>query len=437
MEVGSVLRRAAFVALLAPVVACTHFTPYYRAGQPRTVDAAELNAIDHRVILIGDTGAPRPTGEPVLELLARRVFLMQERTTAVFLGDVVYERGMPEPISTVEKPLDAAADVVDVVLPDLLASRQEAERAMRAELAVVAQTKARAVFVAGNHDWDQFEEGGWDRILALEQFIREEAATEGADVALTPSGGCPGPVAIPAGRRATVVAIDTQWWIETRKDGKPTPDRNPTHCPWVTEDAVRAQLGKELAKAKREDRWAIVAAHHPLESRGPHGGFVDIRTHLFPLRIIRHYLPFYLEWIPIPIFGSAVVGYRACCSPSVQDLSNQRNRHMRRSLERTFLAAQREEAEPLVYAAGHDHNLQLFQGRNGPRFTLVSGMGSRASAVGSNARTIFAHSNPFQPGFMEIDFLRDGSARLAVWETDDERPDGVEVFSMLLAKGKP
>jgi hypothetical protein len=431
------LRHAAAVALLASVVACTHLTPYYRDGLARMVGEAHLNAIDHRVILIGDTGAPRLTGEPVLELLTNRVRLLQERTTAVFLGDVVYERGMPEPVSTIEKPLDATADVIDVVLPDLLASRQEAERQMRTQLAVVAETKARAVFVAGNHDWDQFEVGGWDRILALEQFIRDEAAAEGSQVALTPSGGCPGPVAVPAGRRATIVAVDTQWWIETRKDGKPTPDRNPTHCPWVTEDAVRAQLAKELAKARREDRWAIVAAHHPLETKGPHGGFVDIRTHLFPLRIVRHYIPFYLEWIPIPILGSAVVWYRQCCSPSVQDMSNRKNRHMRRSLERAFSAASREKAEPLVYAAGHDHNLQLFEGRNGPRFTLVSGMGSRVSAVGSNRRTIFAHSNPLQPGFMEIDFMTDGSARLAVWETDAERPEGVEVFSMLLADGKP
>jgi hypothetical protein len=38
---------------------------------------------------------------------------------------------------------------------------------------------------------------------------------------------------------------------------------------------------------------------------------------------------------------------------------------------------------------------------------------------------------------MEIDFLTDGSARLAVRETDADDPDGVEVFSMLLANGKP
>jgi hypothetical protein len=366
----------------------------------------------------------------VLELLARRVGLLQERTTAVFLGDVVYERGMPEPISAGEKPLDAVADVVDVVLPDLLASRQEAERQLRTQLAELRGTRARAIFVAGNHDWDQFEPKGWDRILALEAFIREEAARDGTEATLVPAGGCPGPVAVPVGKRATIVVLDTQWWVETREEGKPTPGRNPTNCPYVTEEDVRARLVTELVSAARAGRWTIVAAHHPLDSKGPHGGFVDARTHLFPLRILRHYLPFWLEWIPIPVLGSAAVWIRQCCSPSVQDMSNARNRHMRRMLEKALDEAARRRAAPLAFAAGHDHDLQIFEARRGARLTLVSGMGSRASAVGSNARTLFAHSNPLHPGFMEVDFLADGGARLAVVEHDRDAPDGVEVFSM-------
>lgn len=115
-------------------------------------------------------------------------------------------------------------------------------------------------------------------------------------------------------------------------------------------------------------------------------------------------------------------------------MSNKRNRHMRRMLEHTFKEAASRHAAPLVFAAGHDHNLQVFEGRNGPRFTLVSGMGSRASAVGSNRRTLFAHSSPFHMGFMEIEFLNDGSARLGVWESDREKPDGEEVFAMPLAE---
>jgi hypothetical protein len=426
------IRSIVIVAALLASAACTHFTPYHRADLAGMVDAAAPATIDQRVILIGDSGAPSPLGEPVLDLLARRIRLLPDRTTVVFLGDIVYERGMPKPLSEGEKPLDTLADVVDVVLPDLLASRHEAERQVRQQLAVMGGTTARALFVAGNHDWDQFEIGGWDRILALESFIRDEARSIGANVALTPSGGCPGPVAVRVGKRATVIALDTQWWIDTRKDGKPVVGHNPTHCPWVTEETVRAQVLAELDRAAREGRYAIVAAHHPLESEGPHGGFVDFRTHLFPLRVIRHFIPFYLEWIPMPVLGSAVVWLRQCCSPSGQDMSNKRNRHMRVMLEHTFKEAARHHAEPLVYAAGHDHNLQVFEGRNGPRYSLVSGMGSRAAAVGSNRRTLFAHSAPFHMGFMEIEFLTDGRARLGVWESDRDKPNGVEVFAMPL-----
>jgi hypothetical protein len=431
------IRSIVLVAALLAFPACTHFTPYHRADLAGTVEAAAPATIDQRVILIGDSGAPSRLGEPVLDLLARRIRLLPDRTTVVFLGDIVYERGMPEPLSEGEKPLDELADVADAVLPDLLASRGEAERQVRQQLAVMGGTTARALFVAGNHDWDQFEIGGWDRILALESFIRDEARAMGASIALTPSGGCPGPVAVRLGRRVTVIALDTQWWIDTRKDGKPVVGHNPTRCPWVTEETVRAQLLAELTRAAREGRYAIVAAHHPLETEGPHGGFVDFRTHLFPLRIIRHYVPFYVEWIPLPVLGSAIVWLRQCCSPSGQDMSNKRNRHMRRMLEQAFKEAANAHAEPLVYAAGHDHNLQVFEGRNGPRYSLVSGMGSRASAVGGNRRTLFAHTAPFHMGFMEIEFLTDGRVRLGVWESDRGAPNGVEVFSMPLLSRPP
>ena len=431
--------RLLIAALLVTMGGCTHFTPYHRAGLPPRVPAAAPAAIDHRVVLIGDTGAPNPDGEPVLQLLAQRVRIMPERTTIVFLGDIVYERGMPEPVSEAEKPLDAVADAIDVVLPDVLASRREAERQVRAQLSVVANTQVQALFVAGNHDWDQFEDaGGWQRILALEAFIRAEAKADHAKVALTPSGGCPGPVVVPLGTRGAVITLDTQWWIETRQDGKPTPNRNPTNCPYVTEADVRARLLADLEAAARAGRWTIVAAHHPLETEGPHGGFADFRSHLFPLRAIRHHLPFWLDWVPIPLLGSFSVWFRGCCSPSAQDLSHSRNRHMRRSLQFTFGDAEKKGVAPLVYAAGHDHSLQVFDGEpHHTRFTLVSGMGSRSSDVGSNRRTLFAHSTPFEPGFMEIDFLGDGSARLAVWEHDGKHAEGVEVFSLTLATGPP
>jgi hypothetical protein len=106
---------------------------------------------------------------------------------------------------------------------------------------------------------------------------------------------------------------------------------------------------------------------------------------------------------------------------------------MRRSIRSALREAAKKNAPALVYAAGHDHSLQVF--RPGPEeaYMLVSGLGSksRASAVGAAASTLFAHSNTEHAGFMQLDFLSNGQVRLAVIETDAQAPDGgKEVFSM-------
>jgi hypothetical protein len=119
-------------------------------------------------------------------------------------------------------------------------------------------------------------------------------------------------------------------------------------------------------------------------------------------------------------------------------MSNGRNLHMRNGIRFSFREAEKAGAAPLAYAAGHDHSLQVFDSSKGARFLLVSGLGSHthASEVGDNRHTLFAHANPIHPGFMQIDFLRDGDVRLGVIESDGDHPEGVEVFSTFLVSGK-
>jgi hypothetical protein len=465
----------------ATVCACSHFAPYYRADRPRSVAPVDDAEIDHRLLLVGDAGEPAVNGEPTLRLLRSRAALMPDRTSVVFLGDNIYERGMPDPIEKekdtaagkpgedktvpkksdaepnespaeskaeseaaekvsedVEKAADTVADVADVVLPDIFESRQEAERYINAQIDVVRGTAARAIFVPGNHDWDQFETKGWKRLLNQEDYLRRVAAGGEAKVTMLPPGGCPGPSIVPLGKHGTLIALDTQWWLESRPDGKPTPDNNPTGCPYTKEGVVRDAFLAALQSAAKDKRRVVVAAHHPLVTKGPHGGFADIRTHLFPLRILATYLPFYLEYLPMPGIGSLVVGMRACCSTSPQDVSHRRNLHMRNNVLLPMIEAAREGARPLAYAAGHDHSLQIFEAERGPELLLVSGLGTsgNASDVGSNRRTLFAHSNPFQPGIMEIDFLKNGAVRLAVVECTSDKPEGFEVYSQLLEEPK-
>lgn len=421
------------LAVLLALAGCSHVEPYYgaRSGLAAALDADE--DVVARLLLIGDAGEPDPKGEPALEALAHEVNRLPNRTTVVFLGDNIYERGMPEPAPTPDAATEAAVTAAETLVSDIFQTRQEAERIVRAQAAVVRGNGARAIFIPGNHDWDQSNAGGWKRVLAQEAYIRQLHTDEGLDVTMQPPGGCPGPVRIPLRGAADLIALDTEWWLNATEQEKPTPANNPTNCPYVTAEAIQQALLDELEHVARDGRKSVVVAHHPLMSRGAHGGFVEPWTNLFPLRMVRYYVPFYIEWLPIPIVGSAMVGLRACCSPSAQDMPNDQNRWMRASLMAPMREAAEKGAGPLAYVAGHDHGLQVFSSDFGPPFMLVSGLGSsgRASEVGSNSHTLFAHSNSAHPGFMEIDFLRDGRARFAVFEHAGPQQPPVEVYSFM------
>jgi hypothetical protein len=149
------------------------------------------------------------------------------------------------------------------------------------------------------------------------------------------------------------------------------------------------------------DRHVIVLAHHPLATGGSHGGYFTWWQHLFPLREFSRGL-----WIPLPGLGSAypIARQRGISS---QDFSSVENRRMRLMLE-TALRARR----PLVYAAGHEHNLQVL-GSAGAEWHLVSGAGSynHVGPVAWRDSTRFAVA---ASGYMRLDVLLDGRVRLGV-----------------------
>jgi hypothetical protein len=126
-------------------------------------------------------------------------------------------------------------------------------------------------------------------------------------------------------------------------------------------------------------------------------------------------------------------------SPSPQDASNAKNEHLRTALRKAMVEAEKRGAPALAYAAGHDHSLQVFKTPKGPRYTLVSGLGSssRASEVGATHNTLFAHANPQNPGFMQADFLKNGHVKLTVIEVDGTPEAGaLEMFSMWMVDPK-
>lgn len=141
------------------------------------------------------------------------------------------------------------------------------------------------------------------------------------------------------------------------------------------------------------------------------------------------HVPVWSHWVPMPGLGSVVGLGRAWFSPNPQDFSSGVNQRMRDLLLEAMERAREAGAGPLVHAAGHEHSLQVFESDRGPRYLVVSGLGSRekATPVRHGDGALFAHSHRDHPGFVTLDFLRDGRVRLGVVEWVDVAPGGVEV----------
>ena len=217
------------------------------------------------------------------------------------------------------------------------------------------------------------------------------------------------PSVVDLGRRLRLVLLDTQWWLH----GGPKPTDPSSDCPEDAESEVVDSLHAAVAGAG--ERLVVVAAHHPLASGGVHGGHFGWKDHVFPLRNVAPWL-----WLPLPLVGSLypVIRSRGISS---QDMSSRAYRRLIRAFRRAFA-----EAPPGLYAAGHEHNLEVIS-RAGVPLELVSGGGIYGHS-GRAARiqgSLFARK---ASGFARLDVPRSGPARLAVLEVD-RAGHSHEVFS--------
>ena len=226
-------------------------------------------------------------------------------------------------------------------------------------------------------------------------------------VRFLPAKGCPGPEIVDVGRRLRLVLLDTQWWLHS----KPKPQHPSSDCPTDAPEEVVAALRDALLGAG--DRHVVVAAHHPLATGGPHGGHFSFRQHVFPLTDLKKSL-----FIPLPLIGSLYpLGRKK--GASSQDLVHEENQKMVAALVGA-LGAQ----TPLVYAAGHEHTLQVLEGP-GARRMLVSGAGlyGHTSPVARRPGTRFASS---RSGYMRLDLQSDGRVRLVVLEVGEVKKGTIQ-----------
>ena len=242
--------------------------------------------------------------------------------------------------------------------------RQKAEAKLGPQLAVVETSQAHGLFIPGNHDWEKGGKGGHITLMAQEEFIKKHLGTKSQHEhpVFLPERGKPGPrmLELPTTAPAVrLIVLDTQWWLHDNQK----PRKNPKT---IIAD-LKALLMTELP--------VIVVGHHPIKSYGKHG--MSKR----------------------PVFNR-------------QDLNGKHYKSMIKHLNDAFSVSEADKTPLLIYAAGHDHSLQVLRGLI-TDYLLVSGAGSKLSRVGDGDDTLFAHE---YAGFMVIDFLKNGKVVLRVVE---------------------
>ena len=323
------------------------------------------------IILIGDAGSPcLDKQDPVLGMLAQQ--LPNDDGAVVFLGDNIYPRGLP---------------------PEKHPLRKISEKRLCAQLDVMKGFKGRLIFLSGNHDWNVGRSNGLEYVLRQEEYIKKYF--DGKDIML-PKGGCPGPVEVNVNDQLTIVVINTQWWVQ---HGVRPVGRN-YGCTINSEEDFFWELFKMLDRNR--SKRVIVVGHLPVYSYGAHGGRYKLKHHIFPLTMFKK------KWfVPLPGLGSMVALYRRFIGVK-EDLAHPRYRRFRVQLRNVL-----KHFPGVIYAAGHEHNLQHIC-RNDNHY-IVSGSASKVQFLRPGRHSMFGAA---RKGFFKLKVYEDQSVQIEAWEVD-------------------
>lgn len=224
------------------LLSCGTSRPYYENKHDRKTseDYSDNREVDYQIFLIGDAGLPN-LKEKDKTLAAFTAQLQQggANSSAVFLGDNIYENGMPAVQNGKERRL--------------------AEEKITKSLETLVGYSGGAYFIPGNHDWRISKE----RLLAQEAFIVQFPDVRAE---LIPDHGCPGPVAVNLSEDWLLIAPDSEWWINQSLKAEVSTDG----CKRQTHETVMTEI--ENIVSDNTQKKILIAVHHPLHSNGSHGG---------------------------------------------------------------------------------------------------------------------------------------------------------------------
>ncbi|MGY6650117.1 metallophosphoesterase [Wenyingzhuangia sp. IMCC45574] len=280
----------------------------------------------HAIYLIGDAGNS-PKGNTTLQNLQEELLKEDKNATVLFLGDNVYPKG---------------------IHPKKGKKQQDGILKLNAQLNAVKGFKGQTIFIPGNHDWYY----GLDGLKKQEKLVEKALGKN----TFLPENGCPLEV-VHLTDKIEVIVIDSEWFITDW-------DKHPKMNDKCDEIKTREKFFVELEGLinKSQDKVTLIAMHHPVITKGTHGGAASVKHHLFP----------FSSKVPLPGLGTFFHLLRKTSGLNTQDTQAS---HYNELVQRVSTLAK--EHSHLIFVSGHDHNLQYLSKNGIPQ--IVSGAGSKTS----------------------------------------------------------
>ena len=346
-------------------------------------NAQTPDSLQQRIILIGDGGELASGRQPVIWGI-RNTIPFDKKTTIIFLGDNLYQYGLPDEsvvgYRTIKAPLDS-------------------------QIIIANGTDAKVYFMPGNHDWNNGYPGGWESIQREQQYIDNYGSK---NVEFFPKDGCPGPEEIHLTPDITLIIMDSQWWVHPYD--KPGIESD---CPFKTQAEVLTQLDNILSRNSK--KLVLFTLHHTFRSYGIHSGYFTLKQHIFPLTDINPKL-----YIPLPVIGSIYPITRGIFG-TTEDMSHPLYKNMVTDIERIVKGHQN-----VIYAAGHEHTLQLI--KDSGYYFIVSGAASKSTRVVKGKHSLFASD---KKGFVVLDVSKNKNVSTSYYTVDSEKVNKVFTTGLL------
>jgi hypothetical protein len=215
--------------------------------------AYSQQSADFKLFLIGDAGENDTTGTALKDLQTQ--LLANPNSAVIFLGDNCYKKALFGLIKTERKGFDGS---------------KLTKKKLMSQLSILKDYKGSAYFIPGNHDWwNCISVKKGKRHLLAEQFFIEDTLKHFTglincnDAAFLPENGMAGPVSREFNKgKIKIIFIDTYRLIleEIKKKKKNIEMIN----------SFYKDLEDQLKKAADKKQKIIIAAHHPVYSKGKH-----------------------------------------------------------------------------------------------------------------------------------------------------------------------